>query len=147
MSSSRPQPRWLVLLVCVAASVTAGWYLHARSTDAELVALPVTGATLLRHPGVDSGGPDRRTTLDSAEATRLAQLINGTSRMPRAPVNCPADLMSTVTAEFATGGRSAEHAVIALFGCDGPPGRMMSPGLDAELARLAPGGFWQGSLT
>lgn len=142
--------RWRLRLytpVIVVAVVSAGWFLLGRAFDDSLVGGPVSGAVLVWHPGMNSGGPDQRTNTNAADARRLAELVNDTRNLPRGPITCPADFGSTVRVAFHTPNQQDQAVTIALSGCAGLPGRMMSDALHADLERLAPPGYWPQRLT
>lgn len=106
--------------VIVVAVVSAGWLLLGRVFDNGLVDGPVTGASLVWHPGMNSGGPNQHTNADAAEARRLAELVNSTHNLPRGPINCPADFGSTVRVVFHRLNQQDQAVTIALSGCAGP---------------------------
>jgi hypothetical protein len=124
------------------AALTLGWLVASRIGDGSLVDGPVTGAMLIWHPGVNSGGADVRSSASEADAGSLADLINKTRRPPSGPVNCPADFGSEVQVTFRREGDRDQPVAIELTGCAGPTGRMMSEPLQGNLRRLAPPGFW-----
>jgi hypothetical protein len=134
------RPRTTVTALIVVAVLGAGWYLYGRVLDDPLVNGPVTGAALVWHPGVNSGGAAHHSSVNGSEARRLAQVLNHTSRSPEGPVNCPADFGSEVRVTFHGAGHQDQRVTIALTGCAGPTGRAMSEALKAELEGLAPRG-------
>lgn len=139
-------PRFAVAVAGLLAALTLGWFVASRIVHASLVDGPVARATLVWHPGVNSGGPEVGTTARGEDASRLVDLINNTTRPPSGPVNCPADTGSGVDVTFLGKGERRQRVAIALTGCAGPAGRMMSESLRDQLRRLAPPGFWPGRL-
>ncbi len=138
----RLRPGLTFAIGILVATLTLGWPVASRILDASLVDGPVTGATLIWHPGVNSGGAEVRSSANEADAGSLADLINKTSPSPSGSVNCPADYGSEVQVTFRREGDRDQPVAIALTGCAGPTGRMMSEPLQGNLRRLAPPGFW-----
>ena len=138
--------RVVLIVVCGALVLGLGWSLWGRLFHEDLVPLPVTGATLVWHPGMNSGRAQSKTTLSAVDALQLAKLINTSDPRPKGPVNCPADFGSTTDASFYEDSRPTTHVSISLTGCAGPPERVMSDELSAGLQRLAPTGFWPRQL-
>jgi hypothetical protein len=136
----------VLIVVCGALVLGLGWSLWGRLFHEDLVPLPVTGATLVWHPGMNSGRAQSKTTLSAVDALQLAKLINTSDPRPKGPVNCPADFGSTTDASFYEDSRPTTHVSISLTGCAGPPERVMSDELSADLQRLAPTGFWPRQL-
>jgi hypothetical protein len=64
-----------------------------------------------------------------------------TGTLSHGPINCPAEFGSTVRVAFHRPNQKDQAVIIALTGCAGPPGRIMSDALRADLERLAPRGF------
>ncbi len=108
--------------------------------------MPVTDAALVWHPGVNSGGPDLRSSADGVAATHLAELVNEAPDVPGGRLHCPADFGSQVQVTFHAARRHDQHVTISLTGCAGPTGRVMSEALGEDLDRLAPPGFWPDHL-
>ncbi len=65
-----------------------------------------------------------------------------TPTLPKGPIDCPADFGSTVRVAFHRPNQQDQAIIIALTGCAGPPGRIMSDALRVDLKRLAPPGYW-----
>lgn len=80
--------------------VSVGGFLLGRVFNNTLVDGPVSGAELVWHPGVNSGGPDQQTSANAADARRLAELVNDTDNLPKGPIDCPADFGSRVRVAF-----------------------------------------------
>lgn len=138
----RLRPRVAFAMVILVAALTPGWLGATRIWRDSSVDGPVTGATLVWHPGVNGGGVDVRSTANGPDASGLADLINKTRRLPSGPVNCPADYGSEVQVTFRRAGYREQPVAIALTGCAGPAGRMMNEPLWDDLRRLAPPRFW-----
>lgn len=143
----RRRRRMIFMVVIVVAVVSAAWFLWGRTFNKDLVDGPVSGAALVWHPGMNSGGPEQRTDANAAEAMQLAELVNDTRNLPQGSINCPADFGSTVRVTFHRPNQKDRAVTIALSGCAGPPGRIMSDALHADLERLAPPGYWPQRLT
>jgi len=132
----------VLIVVCGALVLGLGWSLWGRLFHEDLVPLPVTGATLVWHPGMNSGraptsrrpsaranSAQSKTTLSAVDALQLAKLINTSDPRPKGPVDCPADFGSTTDASFYEDSRPTTHVSISLTGCAGPPERVMSDDL------------------
>ncbi len=136
------RPRLTFAVVILVAALMLGWLVARRVVDDSLVEGPVTGATLVWHPGVNSGGVEVLSSANGADAGGLVDLINKTRRAPSGPVNCPADFGSGAQVTFRREGYRDQLVAIALTGCAGPANRMMNEPLRDDLRRLAPPGFW-----
>lgn len=134
-------PRTVFTVLIAVVVVGAGWYVPGRALDDTLVAGQVTGASLVWRPGMNSGGAEQQGRANTAEARRLAQLINNTRERSNSLYSCPADFGTQVRVIF-EGMDQDQEVVLALTGCAGPPGRTMSNALQNDLERLAPPGFW-----
>lgn len=139
---SRAAPARMTVAVALAVALGVGWCLHSRLAGGPLVDEPITGAELLWHPGINSAGPDAASSTTAEAATTLARLVDHAPRQPRGEVNCPADFGSNVVVTFHTAHGHEQRVRVALTGCAGPIGQVMSEPLRAQLGRLAPAGFW-----
>jgi hypothetical protein len=136
------RPRTIFTALIVMAVVGAGWHVYRGVREDTFVAGRVTGAALVWRPGMNSSGAEDRTSANAADARRLAHLIHTTHKQPRGPISCPANAGAQVRVTFHREGHADQQVTIALTGCAGPPGRIMSDILRDDLEQLAPPGFW-----
>lgn len=134
--------RAILSAVIVVALAAAGWLLYRHVHESGLVEGQVTGAALVWRPGSNSGTAEIHSSADETAARRLAKLLNDTPKMPRGPINCPADFGSQVSVSFREEGHHDQRVTIALTGCAGPPSRLMTGALRDDLEHLAPPDFW-----
>jgi hypothetical protein len=145
-SLSQRRARAIFTAVIVVALAAAGWFMYRHRLEDTSVKGPVTGATLVWRPGMNTGGAEGRTSADDPAARRLARLVNDTPELPTGTINCPADFGSQVIINFHDTGHQDQRVTIALTGCAGPSGRIMTDALRNDLEHLAPPGFWPENL-